>query len=106
MKAGKQEKQQNEVELVGKVVSKIVDKGSKNEHDAVCLETDQGSYVLRRMGVSGMAFGDPVLQFQWVAMQHLEHILPGDANCKPHAVKIPFDRCDLLPRPGVTKAAA
>ena len=62
MKAGKQEQEKNEVELIGKVVKKTVDKGSKNEHDAVCLETDQGSYVLRRTGVSGMAFGDPVLQ--------------------------------------------
>jgi len=62
MKAGKQDQQPNEVELVGKIVEKTVDKGSKNEHDAVCLETDEGSYVLRRFGVSGMAFGDPVLQ--------------------------------------------
>ena len=62
MKAGKKDDRQNEVELTGKVVKKTVDAGSKNEHDAVCLETEEGSYVLRRFGVSGMAFGDPVLQ--------------------------------------------
>ena len=62
MKADKKEKKPKQVELVGQVVKKTVDQGSKNEHDAVCLETDEGSYVLRRFGVSGMAFDDPVLK--------------------------------------------
>ena len=62
MKAGKPEEKKNEIKLIGKVVKKKVDAGSKNEHDAVCLETDESSYELRRFGVSGMAFGDPVLQ--------------------------------------------
>ena len=62
MKAGKPGRGENQVEMEGKVVKKTVDQGSKNEHDAVCLETEKGSFVLRRAGVSGMAFGDPVLQ--------------------------------------------
>ena len=60
MKAGNPEKKQNEVELVGKVVQKKFAQGSKSEHDAMYLETDQGSFVLRRLG--GNPFSDPVLK--------------------------------------------
>ena len=49
-----------ETELSGKVVVKKFGEGSKSEHDAVYIETDGGSYVLKRMG--GNPFNDPVLQ--------------------------------------------
>lgn len=58
MKAGKTGKQ-GQVELNGKVVKKKFGEGSKSEHDAVCLETDSGSFVLRRKG--GNPFNDPEL---------------------------------------------
>lgn len=58
MKADKTGKQ-GQVELNGKVVKKKFGEGSKSEHDAVCLETDLGSYVLRRKG--GNPFNDPEL---------------------------------------------
>lgn len=58
MKAGKTDKQ-GQVELNGKVVKKKFGQGSKTEHDAVCLETDSGSFVLRRKG--GNPFNDPEL---------------------------------------------
>lgn len=56
MKAGKD----NKVELVGKVVQKKFGKGSKSEHEAICLQTDEDSYVLRRLGAN--PFSDPELQ--------------------------------------------
>ena len=48
------------VELTGKVVVKSFGAGSKSEHDAVYLETDTASYVLRKVG--GNPFHDPSLQ--------------------------------------------
>ncbi|MBD0280445.1 MAG: hypothetical protein ICV81_21120 [Flavisolibacter sp.] len=48
------------VELTGKVVMKKVNVGSKSEYEAVCLETDNASYVLRRAG--GNPFQDQSLQ--------------------------------------------
>ena len=59
MKAGKTDKQ-SQVELNGKVVKKKFGEGSKSEHDAVYLETDSGSFVLRRKG--GNPFNDPELK--------------------------------------------
>lgn len=59
MKAGKQDKE-NKIELPGKVVEKKISEGSKNEHDAICLETAKGLFVLRRLG--GHAFADPELK--------------------------------------------
>jgi hypothetical protein len=59
MKADKADKNNSMVELNGKVVKKKFAKGSKSEHDAVCLETDSGSFVLRRKG--GNPFNDPEL---------------------------------------------
>lgn len=52
-------KENQDKELTGKVVLQKFGQGSKSEHDAVCLETDQGSFVLRRVG--GNPFRDPVL---------------------------------------------
>jgi hypothetical protein len=43
----------------GTVVKKAFAKGTKSEHAAVSLETDSGSYVLRRQG--GNAFSDSAL---------------------------------------------
>lgn len=38
------------MKLKGKVVCKTFGKGSKSEHEAVYLETEQGEYVLRKAG--------------------------------------------------------
>lgn len=43
----------------GRVAKKRVAPGSKSDHEAVVLETGDGSLVLRRQG--GNAFRDPVL---------------------------------------------
>jgi len=48
-----------DTELTGKVVMKKFGKGSKSEHDAVCLQTSGGEYVLRRVG--GNPFYDEML---------------------------------------------
>lgn len=50
----------NMLELQGKVVLKKFAEGSKSEHDAVFLETDDHSYQLRRLG--GNPFDDPELK--------------------------------------------
>ena len=49
-----------QIELTGQVVEKKSSVGSKSEHTAVFLETEQGSYMLRRKGAN--AFSDPVLK--------------------------------------------
>jgi len=46
-------------EFVGKVTKKIFGKGSKSEHEAIYLETEQDQYVLRRQ--DGNPFYDPEL---------------------------------------------
>lgn len=46
----------DEVKLSGKVVLKKMGKGSKSEHEATYLQTENESYVLRRIG--GNAFKD------------------------------------------------
>jgi hypothetical protein len=46
-------------EFTGKVTKKPFGRGSKSEHRAVRLETDEGSYVLRRVG--GNPFQDSEL---------------------------------------------
>jgi hypothetical protein len=43
----------------GTVVRKPVAQGSKSEHDAVVLATDEGEFLLRRLG--GNPFVDPIL---------------------------------------------
>lgn len=48
------------IQLKGKVTSIGVSKGSKSEHNALNLETESGSYILRRVG--GNPFSDPVLK--------------------------------------------
>lgn len=40
------------IALSGKVVTKKFSEGSKSEHEALYLETDQGSYVLRQPGAN------------------------------------------------------
>ena len=40
------------IALSGKIVSKEFGEGSKSEHEALYLETDQGSYVLRQQGAN------------------------------------------------------
>jgi hypothetical protein len=47
------------IELTGNVVMKSFGKGSKSEHNAVFLDSDKGSYKLRRTG--GNPFRDPEL---------------------------------------------
>lgn len=46
-------------EFVGTVTKKLFGKGSKSEHEAIYLETEQDQYVLRRQG--GNPFYDPEL---------------------------------------------
>ena len=43
----------------GTVFKKIFARGSKSEHEAVCLRTGEEEFVLRRRG--GNAFSDPAL---------------------------------------------
>lgn len=60
MKASEASNPEGTIELSGKVVEKKFAAGSKSEHDAVFLETDEGSYQLRRVG--GNPFNDTVLR--------------------------------------------
>lgn len=61
MKASKsQEENKGAIELTGKVVQKKFGEGSKSEHDAIYLETEEGAYQLRRLG--GNPFSDPELK--------------------------------------------
>lgn len=50
----------SEKETSGRVVKHLAAKGSKSERQAIFLETDEGSFVLRRRG--GNPFFDPVLE--------------------------------------------
>ena len=59
MKANKEEKENGDIELTGKVIQKKFAEGSKSEHNAVYLQTDDATYQLRRFG--GNAFSDPIL---------------------------------------------
>lgn len=61
MKAGKNKL--NEIELEGKVVMAPFGKGSKSQHEAVCLRTEKDTFKLRRM--QGNPFHDPEL-IKWV----------------------------------------
>ena len=61
MKAGKNKL--NEIELEGKVVMAPFGKGSKSQHEAVCLRTEKDTFKLRRM--QGNPFYDPEL-IKWV----------------------------------------
>jgi hypothetical protein len=45
--------------LSGTVIKKVFARGSKSEHEAVYLLTDQGEFMLRRQG--GNPFSDPEL---------------------------------------------
>ncbi len=44
------------ISICGRVVRQLVNEGSKSERNAVLLETEGGSYVLRRRGEA--AYGD------------------------------------------------
>ena len=46
-------------EFRGTVVRRLFGQGSKSEHEAVMLDTPDGSFVLRRIG--GNPFSDPTL---------------------------------------------
>jgi hypothetical protein len=46
--------------LEGRVVRKRINVGSKSEHDATVLVTDEGEFKLRRQG--GHPFADPDVQ--------------------------------------------
>lgn len=59
MKAGSED----DIELTGRVVEKPFGAGSKSEHAAVFLQTDDGDFRLRRMG--GNPFSDPELR-KWI----------------------------------------
>ena len=52
MKQGKSNNSKGVRELKGKVVSGKFGAGSKSQHDAVYLECDEGSFVLRRIGAN------------------------------------------------------
>lgn len=54
------DKKNEQVKLTGKVTTGIFSKGSKSEHEAVYLETEQGSFILRISG--GNPFENPVLK--------------------------------------------
>jgi hypothetical protein len=60
MKANESEKSKGPRELKGTVVQKKFGAGSKSEHDAIYLETDEGDYQLRLVG--GNPFSDPELK--------------------------------------------
>ena len=59
-KGSKKPAKESQVELTGSVVVKAFAEGSKSEHDAVCLQTIGGTFVLRRVG--GNPFNDEVLR--------------------------------------------
>lgn len=64
MKANKDTDQDSDgVELTGTVIEKVFGAGSKSEHTAVYLQTEDGDYQLRRLG--GNPFADPDLK-KWV----------------------------------------
>lgn len=46
--------------IKGRVILKTVSKGSKSEHDAVCIEVDDKTYLLRQRGKN--AFNDPEME--------------------------------------------
>lgn len=48
------------MQLQGRVNKKLFAAGTKSEHEAVVLTTDEGEYVLRRKG--GNPFSDRVLE--------------------------------------------
>ena len=47
------------MKLLGKIVKKGVALGSKSQHDAVVIVTENGEFILRRSG--GNPFADPEL---------------------------------------------
>ena len=53
----------NEIELEGKVVIAPFGKGSKSQHESVCIRTETDTFKLRRM--QGNPFHDPEL-IKWV----------------------------------------
>jgi hypothetical protein len=59
-KGSKKISKESQVELTGNVVVKAFAEGSKSEHVAVCLQTTEGTFVLRRIG--GNPFDDEVLR--------------------------------------------
>ena len=58
-KGSKKTQKSDTLELTGSVVVRRFAEGSKSEHNAVCLETFEGTFVLRRVG--GNPFNDEVL---------------------------------------------
>ena len=56
----KADKTNNQTEITGTVVRKKFSEGSKSEHDAIYIETETSSYVLRRVGAN--PFSDPELE--------------------------------------------
>ena len=59
-KGSKKTSKESQVELTGSVIIRAFAEGSKSEHDAVCLQTIEGTFVLRRIG--GNPFNDEVLR--------------------------------------------
>ena len=59
-KGSKKTPKVSQVELTGSVIIRAFAEGSKSEHDAVCLQTIEGTFVLRRIG--GNPFNDEVLR--------------------------------------------
>lgn len=62
----KRNKEGGDTELTGLVVKKKFGAGSKSEHDAICLQTKKGDYVLRRVGAN--PFQDDVLD-KWIGKE-------------------------------------
>ena len=56
MKAGKKDSGS----ITGKVIRKLFAKGSKSEHEAICIQTEEAVYKLKRMG--GNPFKDAELE--------------------------------------------
>ena len=83
-KSTKKEGQSNKTELRGKVIVKKFGVGSKSEHDAVCLVSALGTFVLRRAG--GNPFHDEKLH----ALVGKEIISHGSIK-KPYFMMVDFE---------------
>jgi hypothetical protein len=57
MKASKSDNK--EIQICGIITRKKFGEGSKSDHNAICIETNEDSFVLKRIG--GNPFNDPVL---------------------------------------------
>jgi hypothetical protein len=77
-------------EFVGKVTRRTFGAGTKSEHEGVYLDTDRGSFLLRRAG--GNPFSDP----------EVESLVGKRVRCKGEAFDyfIVFTECSIEPDAG------